>query len=64
MQGAEPVERTYRRRCSRCGTRFKIASKIGPSLICDECARKLTEIIFACRIPGKDKFGCWILERK
>ena len=55
---------TYRRRCTKCGTRFKITSKVGPSLICDECANVLLGIIWGGTVTGRDKFGCVVVEVK
>lgn len=54
---------TYRRRCIRCGKRFKFTSKgIGPSLICTECADILLGIIWGGTVTGRDKFGNVVVE--
>lgn len=37
---------TYQCTCNRCGTRFTLASKIGPARICDTCWRAALAFIF------------------
>jgi hypothetical protein len=42
----EGIERTEKCKCNRCGKKFTIKSKIGPSNICKECARAALDKIF------------------